>query len=411
MTITKKKHIVLCLLIILVLLLKGESFWVSVYESQIIRQVSLSFSVILVIWLLFSKREVHPLTTNREMGCFLVLIIGVMASCLFNDGKLGGGLLICIQIITAYLLSLKYPIDIFSRAYSDVMIIIVALSSIVYLLVFFNLVPFQVYLNENDARYYHFGGFVTINTFAGYNRNTCLFREPGLFVIYLSLGFLFDVYQSTRKGTTIPLYRFLIYGLGIITSFSTAGFLIYIVLLLLYRNSRRESSKTDFGLLISVFLFGFLFTIDDVTEILFGKVHNGLESTGTFSRLSSLIVPWEIIRNNPILGCGIHDFPQLYSSYSFKLFGKSFGTDSSTNTFMNAGATFGVWIIVWYLYLFWSFSKQIFHNKRREIIGAFFVLLLAFSNEALYYSIMPYIIASYGLVINKNRITSKLRLY
>lgn len=130
-----------------------------------------------------------------------------------------------------------------------------------------------------------------------------------------------------------------------------------------------------------------------MNSMVFHKFSESEDNASLLARISSVLIPSSIFLDNPLLGCGFANFEKEYMDHSIKLYRLNIGTSNSTNTIFNTFAVLGVIPGSFLLFSLYKFSNKIRKAKLLLFVG----LLLMFSNESMFYSIILYIILLYGL--------------
>lgn len=100
-----------------------------------------------------------------------------------------------------------------------------------------------------------------------YSRNSGPFWEPGIFQIYIVIALYFSLFYFKNKNGKFPLFYVIVFGVTILTTISTTGYLIMGVLLLWKYVSISRSTKTKQLKLAVLFLIPVVF-ISVITVIL-----------------------------------------------------------------------------------------------------------------------------------------------
>ena len=238
--------------------------------------------------------------------------------------------------------------------------------AIFYFLLFANIISLLV--NE-DFKWCIFSNVCVTRShgFDGYLRNFGIFREPGVYQIFLNIAILFVLFcgeKLKRKKT-----KLVILVLTILTTFSTAGIIITSLLLLIYCivNLKCISIKNILsslafiaGLIAVIFLFNRYFMVFDK---LFSKIGNKDDSSW-FSRTSSFVVNIAVGFNNIFFGAGWDNVKVETAKYTSLLYNMSFKF-SNTNTFLKLFAIHGLGVFVFYIVELYKFFKQ----KRNDLLS------------------------------------------
>lgn len=227
----------------------------------------------------------------------------------------------------------------------------------------------------------------------GIMRNQCIFREPGVFVVFLTIAFIIEILKGDPKTKTRYIVLFTI---AMLTTFSTAGYIVlaalYVYLILLNKELKKKKLVIIIVILVSLII---LITQTDFLKMdsaIFNKFAIGSNSYGSwFARLSSLTENIKIAIKNPIFGVG------RYSLYGIVLAenGKYIAVDN-TNTILIGLAAYGFLFGILMIIGCWNFIR----DKKQVLLFDLFlliVLLMALSNEDLGQNIMFYFIVFYGI--------------
>lgn len=240
--------------------------------------------------------------------------------------------------------------------------------------------------------------------FDGYLRNFGIFREPGVYQIFLNIAIFFVLFcgeKFKRKKS-----RIVILVLTILTTFSTAGviitsllFFIYFIANLKYVGIKNILSSLAFvaGLIAIIFLFNRYFMVFDKA---FSKIGNDDDSSW-LSRTSSFVINIAVGFNNIFCGAGWDNVKVETARYALLLYDTPFKF-SNTNTFLKLFAIHGLGAFVFYIVELYKFFKQ----KRNDLlsIALFLIMFLCFSNEDMSLNIVTYLLVIYGIYENRRGI-------
>lgn len=345
----------------------------------------------LTVFLLFNVRY-NTIKISKTTFYAGVVFISLLLTILSNQ-YLTGGYFVQMWIVLLALLIVKYVnFDDFCTSFLTVMFYLSVIS--LFFFVFYNLFPsvfsiFPITTNYANVEFYNLYVCALFKT-TGVIRNTSIFREPGVFMIYLIMAIVIGMFRRENNK------YLLIYVIALFTTFSTAGFIVFLFVLIakmLEMNSKRIYMYIGFGLIFfMILLWPF---IGDAVFGKFGEDHAGYAST--LARVSSVTVPFSIFLDNPILGSGIEKFVSLYPVHSMQQYGVEFKPDGeSTNTILNTAAIFGMCYAIMILYALYHFSC-FFVKKKVSRMVLFIVFILLSSNEELRFSLLFNVILLYGM--------------
>lgn len=387
---TIKKDFFLYLFLAVIIEVSNDTFWFSTSGIQPWVEMPL-YLIIILLTLFFFPRDYK----NRKIAPLLIFLgLLMFFSSIINEGKITGATIVLpILFIDAYLISSKISFEDYSRAFSNLILIGTLYSIIIWLLASLKILPIVYYETTGGASSLSCC-FCQFNSAVIFLRNSFVFREPGLFQIYINVALMFDIYSRKDK---ISIKRILIYVFGVITTLSTAGIITLGIIMYIYFSRSKFNYTSIFLLSIISIACYFAYTSADMIDVVFGKMSGGLSASRTSSVVISIAIMFSNIKNF-IFGVGVSDLSQIYSKLGEKILGVEMEADGMlTNTFFNSAATFGIWIFIYFSIGFYLLSKSLAGIKgRRNFFLIFIVFFLLFSNEAMYYSIFPHLLAFYG---------------
>ena len=155
-----------------------------------------------------------------------------------------------------------------------------------------------------------------------YYRNAGVFWEPGAYAGYLCIAllFLFSIKNSITRSYF--LYSFVLLSASLLTTFSTTGYIAYLIVFILYVKSINQKSIMYF-ILISVTLITSYYLYGSLS-FLQGKIDVQIENTlyenhsWQINRFGSFLYDFEYIKIKPLFGWG-HNFENIgYEIAEFK---------------------------------------------------------------------------------------------
>ena len=381
----------LYMLVFLMMLVSDDSFWFGVSEIESLVFVKFAFIAALPILLYSYKSKFFFIGNNGVVAVVFVSFL-LMLSSFVNSFKLFSGTTLAVFLLIAgFLFVRKFPFQLFGKTFSDVTLVIIGYSLLIYLVIVTNVISPSSITNVGGYEYRTFGG--CLYTFNGvFYRNSAIFREAGMFMIFINMAFLFDILIMQ----SIPTIKIMFYGIGILTTFSTGGIFTFFTLLLLYVLKGRKSKNTGLVVIAAVVAIYIAIGSEDFMDTIFGKLESGLDNGSTLNRWATMVIPLYIM-NNPIFGCGFDNYADMFRMHSQKAIGFFVDESGSTNTIMSSGAIWGIWMSVFWIVTLWLFSKRFVEKNNTYAILIFVALFMMFSNEVRYFSAFSYIIAFYGI--------------
>lgn len=202
----------------------------------------------------------------------------------------------------------------------------------------------------------------------GLYRNCGPFYEPGLFASFVSIALILNLSREKKilNATNI------IYVLTILSTMSTAGYMV-LMLIVVYYVFSQNSLIYKFGLIFLLpFLLPYIYNLDFVGT----KMMENLASSSykAYSRFGAMIYHWEKIKVSPLLGYHGGAMPNtaldsIMSDYE----GKMISPNGVTWVFVYFGIPLA---ILFYTYLYKSIDFLLPTSRRSwEVVAIFFVFI------------------------------------
>ena len=231
----------------------------------------------------------------------------------------------------------------FSKTYVKVLTIFCSINLVLYVdqvLLFKIIKPLPGYLSTFDSNvlYQNYLFYVKQSvslTYGNFNPNTFIknpgiFGEGGLYQYFLNLALIINLSINQKNIFT---YSNIIFIISILTTFSTAGYLIMIsILLFVYFGNPNVSYKP----LKLFFLLPIIIPI-----LLSATISNkfNIDNTAFFStqrRILDTIIDYNVIIDNPAFGIGIGNIKE-WQNYSKKFMGGGSSSNGLTNYISKVG--------------------------------------------------------------------------
>lgn len=342
---------------------------------------------------------------DRDFFCFIGILVAwiVIQHVIIQQNM---SLNSAISLLSMFLISycaVKINTGSFIKHFVGVTVFLATVSLIFYAI---SLTPANVILTKilipNDAHNWtnrvSYGRFL-YHYMVGYPRNVGIFREPGVFQLFLNLSLfltLFYPYLFTHRkriGYAIILL------FTIITAASTAGYLTAIIILCGYViNNRKKMSPRKFLVLIAGGVAAAIFTQTKVFEKVFlAKIafSNGSFVSGTGNaRLASILIDLKYISNN-IWGYGFNaEWNNALANISNREVGSSCGLSAVV---MAYGIPLSMAMYAAYL---WAFKKISTNNVM--FITLLLVFISSFLSQPWVLTPSFLVMLSYGFCINNH---------
>jgi len=392
-------------LLLIIIWINEDTFMFGVNENYAFVASKFILYAVLIVFLLFKNFKRYHL---YSIIILLVLFCLILMTALINSDFSGGYIYQVMIFILSYLLVREINFKIFTKLFCIFIYYLSLISIFCYLLVI--LIPavvdyFPMISNIVGNRVYNLY-LCVIYEGDGYSmiRNTSIFREPGVYMIYVNLAIIFSLFYHEIVNKK---YLF-IYCIAIITTMSTAGIIITgFILFMSFLIDGNSYSKRDnlFAVVFILLSVAYFIYNKELAGQVFGKLSSSSnENVSSLARVVSLFIPMIIFIYNPLFGCGLKSFTTEFTNYSISYFGIPFLADgTSTNTITNLFATYGFVLGIIFLVGLYRFAKKnvINNNKKIIIILLFIILLAMFSNEDMRYSIIFNMIFFYSFYRNE----------
>lgn len=289
------------------------------------------------------------LSNRKPVIVCILLIMSLWISCAANRDPTPNyfyrtGLIVCAFFI-AQILSRRY----FLRGFEFVVRIIAVASIVLY--IFYFMLPESIdWLPsiENTSGYIFRNALFSVAPYKGYAeyaRSYGIFREPGVFAVFLILGVYIQLFENKK----FLLRDLIIYIVAIIFTFSTTAYITFVMLFLLFV-FRNKTFTTTFRKTILVLVFfalwiGLSLFTDFLSSegIILGKFDPQSTSYSSgISRLASVIVNGSIFLQNPLFGVGSYRINYIFQQELLQTSQISAIGVHNTNTLMMGLSTYGI---------------------------------------------------------------------
>lgn len=372
-------------------------FYISADSSLFASGSSTLFGKVFNIFLLSSAATVILLSLTslpyRYFGTLGVILLSFIITIIVNNSFSGGFILQLSLYIIAIFIVERIPFSKFCAYYEKLVFFFACCSIIFYLFRLLGLnYPGINIVHENNIYYHNF--FTSYLTYSSaIIRNFSIFREPGVFAIYLNFAILINILNPQKSSI-----KLIIFYIALITTLSTTGVIVGILLLILKLNYFGKKSTVLslllIGIIIAIIGFDRIF-ISEYIETTFGKFSVDSDSfNSTLARITSILVPMKIFFENPF-GVGFENFTEYYTETSYKLYNIGVSLGMATNTITNMFAKFGfigIFTLIWVYRLANLFSIR--SNSKWLIL---LVIIMCFFSQDLWASSIFTIFLIYGM--------------
>lgn len=358
--------------------------------------VLIAFAILPIM--LFFRREKN----GKLLLAFLLISIMILISMISHSEFYSRAYwrLLAVVIIVSYLIE-KYGFRNIVKVYLDIMFFVSIISLIGYLLLNFTslLNNLPSVTNINGVEY---GVGIIFNYIKALPERNCgIFWEPGIFASYLALAIAFE---SIINSNSISWFRVLVFVVSIITTTSSAGYvlLIFSLGIVLLRGSKLSGYKKLLAIIVVIAIAIVAFNIDNIilnTSLAQNKYLIKLTSDrmNQSSRITSIYHNLSIFRKRVLFGAGINSVLNQMSSWA----------DISTSTYMLS--IFGVMGSLYTLFIIYGIFSQ--KNINIFVKLFFFFILISIVNKEPHINIMFTWIIILGMLSDKNAICIKKKDY
>ena len=348
---------------------------------------------VLVLIILLLEKNVNVIVRNNNyVYIFLGLIAITMISNFDINVKYGYELLL---VVIAFFISRKILFQDFAQAYCEIMMILTCfavVSGVVFMISPNVISSFPVIANKGGLYYYNLGlSVIPLSVYGDYYRLYGIFREPGVAMIFINIGLLFELFILEKKQK-IGVVIFLA---GIVLTFSTAGYFVALMILGAYLlSSNLKSSYRLWGTFCVVILVIAVIRNEFVQNLVFSKFSNE-DSMSTAARFGSFYNNINLLIDNPLnIFCGLG---YQYVEDAFVQIGNQFhGQGHNTNTILKELAVHGIFFFILILTRFYNFFTIWIRDKKIVIILLILATMAAFCNEDLTVNIILFIFIFYS---------------
>lgn len=364
--------------------------------------ILLKYITLIVLSLIWGLTHIHR-SVSVAFGVCLGMCLMVLLSCIFNADFRIGYFYKCTLLILAYEIATTVPIKKLAFQIDKIMFFLTA-SSIIGMVVatfakpLLNFLP--IFTNSAGVKFYN--SIIFMIEVTDYTlRNFGIFREPGVFQVYIIIAFILHLYNITPN----KISHIFVYVIGVILTFSTTGYLALASLMLLYliKKNKDVKARNKKIIIILFFIFGLIYMAFQTTllsseGIIFNKFSNMKRHT-TIARFASFSSNFEIWIKYPIFGAGLKTVGEQFSILTYFKYG--YATEHNTNTLMNELATYGIIYTFVFVIGFYKFIKKTTQNKIEQALILLTLFLLS-CGEKLTFSPIIYIFIFYGFKKKEN---------
>jgi hypothetical protein len=397
---SKYSNILLTILITTMLFVSVDSIVFGTNASSLAQTIRKYMPIVLMVGLgfkaLFQRKHIKMYLVFGILICIFIMINLLVAP---GQNSVNNYISQIVLICVAMLVVINYSFESYIDSFGKIMYIVTLGSLIVYiiaLLVPMTIKQFPIITNTSGLNYY-WAIVAAVPEYGLHNtywlRNTGLFREPGVFQIFLNLALAFHLFCSNRAN----IKKVIIYVVAIITTTSTTGFIALALLFcayLVYKNPNIKKNSVTWVLLVITIIVSilFYFGISDKLDYSLNKLSD-ITNPSTISRVGSIYANVDIWMDYPIFGIGASEIINEFPMRVMNQIGV-YAVDN-TNTILFMFACYGIFIGLIFFVGCWLMCRSLV--KQRIVVNILFIFLFViYSGENLWYSYTPYILMMYG---------------
>lgn len=355
-------------------------------------------SLLILLFLTIRNKTIN----KKSILFYIIYIILISIYMLINQEKIFKSIYE-IFIITIALLYLNiYKKENFVNNYLKIITSLCKLSWIPYLLNIF--IPkvldyFPFIINNSNFRFHNvFIGVAPFNeNYHNIYRNYSIFREPGVFAVYILLGIIISLFYKNKKSN---YKNTLILTITMLSTFSTAGIITTSLVYILFIVTGKINQEKIIKNLIVLSCFIFVILLTPIPNKVMSKISNK-NNPSTISRFNSIKTNIIIFSENPIIGIGWNNIDDRFQEISELNLGSStkYGEKSyhNTNTIFRLLSTHGIIYFTIYIYSLVLFFFKFTNNKKINYILCF-IFIIILSNENFTLNWLIYFVAFDGLI-------------
>jgi hypothetical protein len=376
------------ILVLYVILVSSNPF-VGYYHKSFILPV-------LMLVLLRYRKRVSEIINFQNTSLFFIIFVffyEIIHSFIFSNFNILNSFRIVFELILALLIIKVTSIN-FLRLFVTITFYLTILSLTLYPFMFTPIAPFLMnvasdifYIPESDLGYiaptfilYTFDWtFVSGLSNALTYRNAGFTWEAGSFANFLNMALFLNIFLCGGRRRLISIKN-LIFILGIISTFSTTGYLIMFIIILY---SVWENQKQVLLRIISVvFLVTFALFLFNSAYFLKNKIENQLqEASFSQNRFGSALLDFRDFVKRPIFG---------WSRDTAVLFGPDTGFEAHRpNGLTNLLRSYGLfYTLVFFILIYNSFKKMAFksgsYNSSKFAFMLFFIIIIGSFSQLIF---------------------------
>lgn len=383
------------ILILLIVFVSDDTLLFGTNANPVFEYVKYACYLISTIGLLVNVSITKSSTKSTRIAISMCLLI-LFSSFINNDVRMGL-LYKMVIILFAAMFSKHISLKLFAYKYCKVISFLAFVSIIgtVLAMIVPSFYSFAPKITNTAGNVFNNLYVYVVSLDFGSIRNYGIYREPGVYQMYLVLALFFELFIVESYS----IKRIACYIVALLLTFSTTGFISLFLILILFQISGEKNrisvkQKRIFGCFVFVVSLYLVFYTDMLSSegVVFGKLSNE-DDHSSIARMSSITSNIEIWLNNPLFGAGLQSVADQFPLLTLQRYG--FPSTHNTNTFLCELATFGIFYFILFVMGIYKFCKNVTHTSVEKILLILIMCVLSVG-EKLTFSPFFYIIIFYG---------------
>jgi len=399
--ISKPNNIYIFTLVFTVIVISSDTLLFGTNKEQLFiwikYAIQMTMLALLIFNVMFKRLKLGFNTLIITISMLLIIFVSGSINSDISFGYFYKGLL----IILSFFLVSYLPLHNFIEYYDRIMKIIAIGSLIGYFgfLLYKGVANyFPTVVNIAGREFYNL--FIIMIPNYGYDgvliRNWGVFREPGVYQMYLIFALLLQLFVFPR----VNIKSSIIYVIAILTTYSTTGYIVLTVLFMAFFMNKSKNQHKERIVLVFVLLtliLGIMLFCSDIVSMRWNSVFSKLSDAShgsTAARIASVTVNIRLFFENPLFGVGFNnlqdEFPHLALAHTGVM------ARDNTNTILIQFAAHGLLYGLIWIYGYWRLCRRLSKNTIKALVF-FVVFLLLFIGENLSWGFLSYVLLFYGL--------------
>ncbi len=380
------------LFIILGVILLSKSLYYETYGTNILLLVFVGY---LLLHYNITKIKINKLVILYMIGLLFIVVLN-------PESQYDSILVLVTRFSIAIIIVYFFTFQKFSKIFIDIILIISLFSLLTWIIIYFNIhsfLPDFIGIDHRLLRNFIFFGVSENFITHGVLRNNGLWWEPGAFQLFVNLAFSFAIINNS-----INKQKYIIFIITILTIGSTTGFIVFLLLSLIYfKKSIEYSNKNKIIYMLALTLFLYLLYLY-ISPLIYDKFNPESNSIVSFlSRYYDFIISYNMFMDNILIGYGFGSQIENAIPYGINLIGHDIyysfsrptGADGITMFIAQCGILSFIFLIPFLI------PKYYTHLYFIEKLIISISILLMFNTENFTFILIFTVLTFYGIIGNK----------